>query len=319
MREMTVTPTRTLSIVVPVFNSGDGLRRLIAELEPVLPTLAAQYEVILVDDASRDHSWQVIEDLTRQYAWVRGIQFMRNYGQHNALLCGIRAAHYDVIVTMDDDLEHPPDQIHLLLNKLDEGYDVVYGAPQEEQHGLLRDFASQITKRMLQASMGVETARNVSAFRAFRTRTRDAFANYQNPYVSLDVLLTWGTTRFTALRVRHDARQYGISNYTLRKLIRHAVNMITGFSTTPLRIASVLGFMMTIFGIVVFIFVIGRALLEGTAVPGFAFLASTIAIFSGTQMFMFGIMGEYLARIYTRTMDRPPYTIRETTASEQSP
>jgi glycosyltransferase involved in cell wall biosynthesis len=233
--------SHSLSIVIPVYNSGDGLRQLIDELAKTLPTLAAQYEVILIDDASRDHSWQVITDLTRQFDWVHGIELTRNYGQHNALLCGIRAARYPITITMDDDLQHPPDQIHLLLDKLSEGYDVVYGAPEQERHGILRDLASQVTKLMLQSSMGVDTARSVSAFRAFRTQIRDAFASYQNPYVSLDVLLTWGTTRFAALTVRHDERQYGVSNYTLRKLVRHALNMITGFSTMPLRAASIVG------------------------------------------------------------------------------
>ena len=109
---------------------------------------------------------------------------MRNYGQHNALLCGIREAQYEIIVTMDDDLQHPPSEIHKLLDKLNEGYDVVYGTPQHEQHGLLRDLASQITKLVLQGSMGVDIARNVSAFRAFRTQLRDAFANYSSAYVS---------------------------------------------------------------------------------------------------------------------------------------
>lgn len=307
----------SLSIVIPVYNSGEGLRTLIAELDKTLPQLAPEFEVILVDDASRDNSWVVIESLTQQHGWVHGIQLMRNYGQHNALLCGIRAARYDTIVTMDDDLQHPPNQIQLLLDKLAEGVDVVYGAPQQEQHGFLRDLASQVTKLMLQGSMGVDNARKVSAFRAFRTQLRDAFANYQNPYVSLDVLLTWGTTRFAAVTVRHDERKYGVSNYTLRKLVRHALNMITGFSTMPLRAASVVGFLMTLFGLAIFVYVLVSALLRGTVVPGFAFLASVIAIFSGTQMFLFGIMGEYLARMYFRTLERPVYTVRVKTRDTQ--
>lgn len=306
----------SLSVVIPVYNSGDGLRELVGALATTLPTLASRFEVILVDDASRDHSWQVIQSLTADYAWVLGIQFMRNYGQHNALLCGIRMAHHEVIITMDDDMEHPPDQIKLLLEKLAEGNDVVYGAPEHEQHGLLRDFASQITKLMLQQSMGIDNARGVSAFRAFRTVLRDAFTRYQSPYVSIDVLLTWGTTRFAVVRVRHDPRQYGVSNYTLRKLIRHAINMITGFSVTPLRFASVLGFMMTFFGFAVLIYVVGRALFFGIVVQGFAFLASIVAIFSGAQLFALGVIGEYLARMYFRSMDRPTYTVRSTTAAQ---
>jgi hypothetical protein len=159
--------------------------------------------------------------------------------------------------------------------------------------------------------MGSETARNVSAFRVFRGRVSDAFSQYQGPYVSIDVLLTWGTTRFTSVTVKHDERLKGKSQYTFRKLITHALNMLTGFSTVPLRFASLLGFFFTFFGLLVLIWVIGRFLIEGGSVPGFPFLASIFVIFSGAQLFALGIIGEYLARMHFRLMDRPAYTIRE--------
>ncbi len=307
----------SLSIVIPVYRSAESLPELIAELGRALPTLTDTYEVILVDDGSPDNSWQIIDRLAREHPWLRGITLMRNYGQHNALLCGIRAARHEIIVTMDDDLQHPPAELPRLLATLAEGYDVVYGTPQHEQHGLMRDLASQITKLALQGSMGVDIARKVSAFRAFRAQLRDAFANYRSPYVNIDVLLTWATTRFTAVEVRHDPRKYGASTYTMRKLVRHALNMITGFSIIPLQIASLVGFTFTLFGMGVLVYVVGRALLFGIVVPGFAFLASIIAIFSGAQLFALGIIGEYLARIHFRSMERPVYTVRSTTQAEQ--
>jgi undecaprenyl-phosphate 4-deoxy-4-formamido-L-arabinose transferase len=144
----------------------------------------------------------------------------------------------------------------------------------------------------------------------FRTQLREAFAGYESPVVNVDVLLTWGTTRFTAISVRHAARQYGVSNYTLRKLIVHALNMMTGFSTLPLQLASMTGFILTIFGLVILIYVLGRLLFE-SSVPGFPFLASIIAIFSGAQLFALGIIGEYLARMHVRIMGRPSSLIRE--------
>ncbi|MFN8531218.1 MAG: glycosyltransferase [Anaerolineae bacterium] len=305
----------SLSVVVPVYRSEDSLPELAAALNTVLPQVAERYELVLVCDGSPDHSWDVIEQLCAQYPWVRGIHLMRNYGQHNALLCGVRSAQYDIVATMDDDLQHPPEELAQLLQKLNEGFDVVYGSPAQEQHGLWRDLASQVTKWALQSSMSVDIARRVSAFRVFRTRLRDAFATYGSPYVNLDVLLTWGTTRFAAVTVRHDARKYGASNYTFRKLVTHALNMITGFSVVPLQIASLLGFAFAAFGGLVLIYVIGRAALFGIVVPGFAFLASTIALFAGAQLFALGIIGEYLARVHFRTMDRPVYTVRETTGS----
>jgi len=301
-----------ISIIIPVYNSQETLGELIQRLSRVLPDLSEEFEVILVNDGSRDRSWDAITQLAREYYWVRGINLMRNYGQHNALLCGVRAANFDVIVTMDDDLQHPPEEIHKLLDKLTEDYDVVYGTPQGGQHGLWRKMASWLTKQALQSAMGAGTARNISAFRAFRSRVRDAFSHFQNPYVSLDVLLTWGTNRFSHLPVRHDPRYAGETNYTFRKLVAHALNMITGFSVLPLRFASLLGFTFAIFGLMVLLYVIGRFLILGYSVPGFPFLASTIAIFSGVQLFALGIIGEYLARMHFRLMDRPSYVVRET-------
>lgn len=307
----TIAPLPGLSIVIPVFNSREMLDELIQSLSRVLPDLSEEFEVILVNDGSRDRSWDGITELALEHDWVKGINLMRNYGQHNALLCGVRAASYDVIVTLDDDLQHPPGEIYKLLDRLAEGYDVVYGTPQGEQHGLWRKTASWMTKLALQSAMGAETARNISAFRAFRTRVREAFSHYQNPYVSLDVLLTWGTNRFSHIPVRHDPRHAGETNYTFRKLVAHALNMITGFSVLPLRFASLLGFAFALFGLIVLIYVIGRFLILGYSVPGFPFLASTIAIFSGVQLFALGIIGEYMARMHFRLMDRPSYVVRD--------
>jgi undecaprenyl-phosphate 4-deoxy-4-formamido-L-arabinose transferase len=238
---------------------------------------------------------------------------MRNYGQHNALLAGIRRAQFEIIVTLDDDLQNPPEEIPRLLAELVRGYDAVYGVPENEQHGLLRDIASVVTKLTLQNAMGAETARSISAFRAFRTELREGFRDYRGSFVSIDVLLTWGTTRFTSLVVRHEPRKAGVSNYTLKKLIIHALNMMTGFSTMPLQIASLVGFAFTFLGLLVLVYVIGRFLLNGGSVPGFPFLASIIAVFSGAQLFALGIIGEYLARVHFRMMDKPSYAVREDT------
>jgi len=267
------------------------------------------FELVLVEDGSPDGTWTVIQQLARQHPSIRGVRLMRNYGQHNAVLCGIRAACGGIIVTMDDDLQNPPEEIPRLLAKLSEGYDVVYGTPQEEAHGLLRNVASQVTKLVLQKSMGAATARDVSAYRVFHTRLRNAFADYRGPFVSIDVLLTWGAARFTSIRVKNDPRTIGVSNYTLYKLIAHALNMMTGFGTAPLQLASLLGFLFTLVGGATFLYVIGRYLVSGSPVQGFPFLASAIAIFSGVQLFALGIMGEYLARIHTRTTDRPSFAV----------
>lgn len=308
-------PRVPLSVIIPAYNSAAILPSLVARLDSALNGLSLgpdDRELIFVNDASPDSTWEVICRLSAAHSWVRGINLMRNYGQHNALLCGIRAAIYPVIVTMDDDLQNPPEEMFKLLDKLEEGYDVVYGTPRAEKHGLWRDMASRVTKWTLQTAMGADIARNVSTYRAFRTQVRDAFADYTSPFVSIDVLLTWGTMRFASVAVQHDKREIGKSNYSLRKLVAHALNMMTGFSTVPLQLASLIGFAFTLLGLLVFIYVVSRYIMLGGSVPGFPFLASIIAIFSGAQLFALGIMGEYLARMHFRSMGRPYSVTRET-------
>ena len=301
----------SISVVTPVYNGEASVGELCRRLAEVLPRISAQHEVILVNDGSRDRSWETISELCSQSSVVRGLNLMRNYGQHNALLCGIRAAKYDLVVTMDDDLQHPPEEIPRLLARLEEGFDVVYGAPKAEQNGLVRALASRITRLALSAAVGRDVAKNVSAFRVFPTQLREAFAAYQSPFVSIDVLLTWATTRFGATTVAFQPRHSGSSNYTFTKLVRHAFDMMTGFSTAPLQLASLIGFTCTLFGLAVFIYVFVRFCLEGS-VPGFPFLASIIAIFSGAQLFALGVIGEYLARMHFRSMKRPAYVVRTT-------
>lgn len=300
---------KRLSIVIPVYNSEASLEGLYSRLVGVLGQLEMQFEVILVDDGSADRSWEVIRLLARANPQVRGFRMLRNYGQHNALLCGIRHANFPIIVTMDDDLQNPPEEIPKMLAQLELGFDVVYGTPERERHGFLRDATSRITKIVLQRSMGAEAAEKISAFRAFRTKLREAFTDYRGSFVSIDVLLTWGTKRFGSVQVRHEERQIGQSNYTVVKLFAHAMNMVTGFSILPLQIATAIGLLFTLFGGAVLIFVVGRYALYGSTVQGFAFLASLLAIFSGAQLFTMGIFGEYLARIHLRTMDRPAYAV----------
>ncbi len=301
----------TISAVIPVFNSEESLIELVDRLKTVLEVLTADFEIIMINDASVDNSWDIIRRLTARYPFVRGINLMRNYGQHNAILAGAREARFKTIVTLDDDLQNPPEEIPKLFDELDRGFDVVYGTPVSERHGLLRDLASRLTKLALKVSMGVDIAPHVSAFRVFRTDVRQAFSEYQGPNLSLDVLLAWGTTRFSHVTVNHESRKAGRTNYTIGKLVLHAINMVTGFSALPLRIASLIGFCFTLFGILVLIYVLVRYFLEGNPVQGFPFLASIIAIFSGAQLFAIGIIGEYLARMHFRTMAKPTYIVRE--------
>lgn len=298
-----------LSIVVPVYRGEAYVEPLVERLTEALPKFTNQYEVILVNDGSPDDSWAVIERMVKKYQWVNGIRLMRNYGQHNATLCGVRAAQYELIVTMDQDLQHPPEEIPLLLEKINAGFDVVYGSPKKLPQGFLRNLLTANIKTILSNIMGVPSVRNISAFRAFRSHLRSAFENFQGPNVIIDVLLSWGTTRFASVNV--EVASADRSNYTFSGLVKAAMLILTGYSTMPLRLASWIGFFMTLFGLAVFLYVMYIYFALGS-LPGFPFLASIISLFSGAQLFALGIFGEYLARIFDRSMERPSYVIHET-------
>lgn len=303
-------PFRSVSVVVPVYNSEGTLSELVTRLESVLTPIVGNFELIMVNDGSRDASWAVLCGLASNRPWLRPVDLMRNFGQHCALLCGIRQARHEVIVTMDDDLQHPPEEIPRLLNKLAEGYDVVYGSPREERHGWWRDAASKVSKIGLMAALGGPQAAFAGAFRAFRTHLRDGFAAYRSPWVSIDVLLTWSTNRFGREIVRHELRPTGYSNYTLRKLMRHALVNITGFSVLPLRIASLMGCASAFLGLIALSYVVVGYFAHGSPVAGFPFLASLIAVLSGAQLLALGVMGEYIATLHQRALEKPCYVIR---------
>ena len=301
-----------ISVVVAVCGDGAALEELTGRVAATLGQARSSWELIYVNDGSPEDTWSLIERLAGQYWNVRGINLRRNFGQHNALLAGIGASVGGIIVTMDDDLQHPPEEIPHLVQTLAKGLDVVYGTPVERSQPFLRYLASVVIKAALKSVLGVQIAPHISAFRAFRGGFRRGFADYRSPYVSIDVLLSWATKRIGTVKVRHELRKHGESEYTFSRLLAYAMNLVTGFSVWPLRLASLIGFVFTGFGSMVLIYVIGRYLLEGTSVAGFPFLASIISLFAGAQLFAIGIIGEYLARMYFRVMDRPPYLIEST-------
>ena len=300
------------SVVIPVYRGEHTLEPLVARLANVLPVCAQEFEVLLVNDGSPDDSWDVIEALTRQYPWVCGIKLMRNYGQENATLCGIRAARCDVIVTMDDDLQHDPSDLPRLMAKLNEGYDVVYGVPRVRRQVWWKSIFSAIVKRAISSVMGVTTVRDISAYKAFRAELKRAFDSINSPDVQIDVLLSWGATRFASIEIEEAPRTVGSSNYNLVKLIKVSLLVLTNYTTIPLRIASILGFLFTIIGFFVLLYVLIIYFTLGS-IPGFSFVVSAVTIFSGVQLFALGIIGEYLARMFERSSGRPPYVIQKTT------
>lgn len=298
------------SVIIPVYNGEDTVPQLTERLQKVLPELFSEYEILLVDDCSPDGSWAVLKDLQRKDPeHIRSIHLSRNFGQHNATLCGIRAARYEICITMDDDLQHPPEQLPLLVEEYEKGYDVVYAVPKKLPHSWWRNLGSKMTKIILGRIMGIPI-REIGAWRVFRTNLRDAFADYRSPEVYIDPLLSWGTKKFSHVYVEEDKREIGVSNYSFAKLVKASLLILTGYSTAPLRFASLLGFIFMLFGFAVLIYVLVVFFALGST-PGFSFIASIVSIFSGVQLFTLGIIGEYLARVYDRASDRPPYVIRE--------
>lgn len=300
------------SVVIPVYRSEQTLIPLIDRLAHVLPTLSDSFEVILVNDGSPDDSWTVIQRLAKRYQWVRGINLMRNYGQHNATLCGIRAARYEFIFTMDDDLQNPPEEMPKLAAKLNEGFDVVYGVARKRQQAWFKNFISVLLKRAIAYVMGQNSVRDIGAFKVFRADLRTSFESFTGPDVLVDVLLSWGTNRFASVVVEEASRTAGKSNYSFLKLIKVSLLVLTSYTTIPLRLASILGFVFTLFGFFVLVYVLAIYFTMGS-VEGFPFLSSIVAIFSGAQLFALGIIGEYLARLFERSSGRKTYSISHTT------
>jgi glycosyltransferase involved in cell wall biosynthesis len=304
-----------VSVVIPCYRSAATLPELIARLGASLRDLVAQklvvgFEVLLVVEGSPDNTAAVANQLAAGDRAISVLQMRRNFGQHNALVAGIRAAEYEVIVTLDDDLQHPPEEIHLLLAALvDPAVDLVYAVPLVEEHGFFRSFASRLVKRALSLA-GVPNAQWVGAFRAFRTDLREGFAGVSDSLVNLDVLLSWTTTSVRSVRVNMNRREAGRSSYSFRRLVTHTLNMITGYGVVPLRVATWLGFLTGAVGIVLLIYVLARYALGYTTVQGYTTLAALISVFAGAQLLTIGVIGEYLGRQHFRSMNRPMYLIR---------
>jgi glycosyltransferase involved in cell wall biosynthesis len=300
-----------VSVVVPVYKSCQSLEPLVARIQQALVDVA--HEVVLVDDGSPVKTWSEIQRLSQVHEFVRGIRLSRNSGQHSALLAGVRAARGKVVVTIDDDLQNPPEEIPKLLAQVSDQVDLVYGNPRRIAQSWWRRWASNWIRRFMGSILNADNVRNSSSFRAFKTALRDGFSAELGPSVSLDALLSWSTTRSMSVDVEHVPRQEGTSHFNLRKLLRFAIDTITGFSTAPLQAVLALGFLTAFFGLCLLVLVVGRAVFAGTSVPGFAFLASTIALFSGVQLMTLGVIGEYLARMHFRIMNKPSYVIGEST------
>ncbi|WP_423979366.1 glycosyltransferase family 2 protein, partial [Ilumatobacter sp.] len=257
-----------LSVVIPAYGSSSTLRDLCGQLLDEVGPRVNAIEIIIVDDGSGDGTWDSIRALAAEHVEVRGVQLLRNYGQHNALLAGLRLARFDLVLTIDDDLQHPPREVARLLDALTADLDLVYGRPTQERQGAMRNLASKVSKRMMAIGLGPEVHPRSGAFRLFRRDLVAAADDVHDPSISIDVLLSWATNRIDDVEVTYDERAGGRSGYTARTLLRHAANMITGYSTRPLRWVSAFGFLCAMFGFALLGYILVRYLIDGSEVAG---------------------------------------------------
>ncbi|OUC97964.1 glycosyltransferase family 2 protein [Streptosporangium minutum] len=304
-----------VSVVIPCYRSVQTLPALVERLLVVLPTVASMFEVVLVVDGSPDDTWEVAQELADRHETVRALLLARNYGQHNALVAGIRCARYDTVVTMDDDLQHPPEEIPKLLAGLRPDLDIVYAVPYAGTHGFIRNLASRSLKIGLSGRFGEATGQDICAFRAFRSFLRESLDGVAGPHTLIDISFSWATMRVGTVRVNMERRPVGQSNYTVPMLIRHAVHVMVGYSTIPLRLVTYAGLLVGALGAVLLTVFLWNYWWGDSTLKGFTSIASMISLFASAQMVALGIIGEYLGRIHVERMGRPTYIVRERSES----
>lgn len=297
-----------ISIVIPVYRSELTLPILHRRLLSALKKIKTSYEIIYIDDGSSDNSWKVLCDLYTREKNIRIIQLTQNFGQHNALMCGLSFSKGKYVVTLDDDLQNPPEEIIKLVSKIKESFDVVYGKYSTKKHSLFRNIGSffvQIAYRNI-----FKVKNNLTSFRIIKSEIVKEILKYSRNYTFIDGLIAWQTNKIGYVEVIHNERKRGKSNYNIFKLIILTLNMITNFSIFPLQLASIGGFIFSFMGLILAGFYFLKKIFFGIPVTGFTSIMLAILIFSGVQLITIGLIGEYIGRIHLNINQKPQYTIR---------
>ena len=317
-REHTLDDAPYLSVVIPVYRSERTLPELHRRLTDALRPITDRYEILFIEDCGGDRSWEVIEGLCREDARVRGVQLSRNFGQHAATICGIVRADGEWILTLDDDLEHPPEYISDLIAKAAEGFDLVYAVYPERTHTGWRNLTSALGRWMFRIAIP-NLNYEYSSYRLIRRNTAKALAEFDSPFPFVDGYLAWVTNRYGTVRVEHGQRLHGASNYNFRKLFTHTINIFVTFSDLPLRFATWIGLgAFFVGGVWLLTIVLGR-LLGGISVSGYASVMAGIIAFGGLQLLILGIFGEYLGRMNFKSSRKPLYLIGRTVDPSTGP
>jgi len=298
------------SFVIPLYHTGDGLHALLLAFREL--SIAESWELVLVDDGSTDCTFDKASQLTRHFpAPVTLVELARNYGEHAAVLEGCRRANGQFIVTLDDDLQNPVDEAVRLLRHLREnGAEVVYSRYATKQHSWLRNLGSRAINHFATLLLGKPHDLYLSSFRAMRRELVERIITYGGPYPYIDGLVLGATRRISTLEVRHEARAHGSSGYTWRGLIRLTLSLLFDFSIMPLRLASILGSALCLIGGLALIIVLFEMLTQSARQPGWGSLMAALAIFSGAQLLMLGIIGEYVGRTFLTVSGKPQSIVR---------
>ena len=303
---------RKVSFVIPCYRSEHTLPGVVAEIEEKMKTLPQyEYDIFLINDCSPDDTIGTIRQLCREHDNIKGISFSRNFGQHAALMAGLRHSDGDYVVCLDDDGQTPADEVDKLLDKLEEGADAVYAKYEHKRHSVFRNLGSKVNELMTRIMLGKPKELYVSSYFAVKRFVVNDMIKYENSYPYVIGLVLRATKNITNVVVQHREREEGTSGYTLKKLLGLWFNGFTAFSVKPLRIATGLGAMSAILGFLYGIYTVIKRFVNPDVPMGFSSLMAAVVFFGGMIMLMLGLIGEYIGRIYISLNNSPQYVIRE--------
>jgi undecaprenyl-phosphate 4-deoxy-4-formamido-L-arabinose transferase len=302
-----------LSVVIPVYNEEANLPELLGRLTATLASLGRPYEIVLVNDGSRDRSLPLLREAAARDPHLVVVDFNRNYGQHAAVFAGFEVSRGEVVVTIDADLQNPPEEIPKLVAKMEEGYDVVGSIRVQRQDSALRKVASRIVNRMTALATGVQLSDYGCMLRAYSRPVVKVLSESHEISTFIPVLADLFAGRVTEIPVAHSERKHGESKYSLLKLVRLQFDLMTSFSVLPLRVTMGIGVVMAVVSILIALVLIAGRLIYGQewAVSGVFTLFALVFFFLGVQLFAIGLLGEYVGRIYQEVRRRPRFVIRQ--------
>lgn len=304
---------KKVSFVIPCYRSEHTLPHVVAEIQEKMKDLKQyEYDIFLVNDCSPDDTIGTIRKLCQEHENIKGISFTKNFGQHSALMAGLRYSDGNYVVCLDDDGQTPADEVDKLLAKLDEGYDAVYAKYEHKQHSAFRNLGSRLNERMTRIMLEKPAELYVSSYFAVKKFVVDDMVRYENSYPYVIGLVLRATKNITNVTVNHREREEGSSGYTLKKLISLWFNGFTAFSVKPLRLATAAGAFSAFVGFIYGIYTVIKRLVNPDVPMGFSSTMAAIVFFGGMIMLMLGLIGEYIGRIYISLNNSPQYVIRET-------